>query len=115
MVDRESSPPPTPNRVARGAWLAPLLLLFMASGSAALVYEVVWFQLLQLSVGSSAVSLAIVLSTFMGGMCLGSLLLPRYVSLRLHPLRVLAAVELAIGALGVAVFVFVPWLGRAYA
>ena len=40
--------------------------------------------------GSSAVSLGILLGIFMGGMCLGSLLLPRFVSARHHPLRVYA-------------------------
>ena len=59
-----------------------LLLLFVGSGCAALIYEVVWFQLLQLVIGSSAISLGVLLGTFMGGMCLGSLLLPRYVSAR---------------------------------
>jgi spermidine synthase len=54
-------------------WLPALLLLFIGSGCAALIYEVVWFQLLQLSVGSSAVSLGILLGVFMGGMCLGSI------------------------------------------
>ena len=34
-----------------------LLLLFVGSGAAALIYEIVWFQLLQLVIGSSAVSL----------------------------------------------------------
>ena len=54
-----------------------MLLLFVGSGCAALIYEIVWFQLLQLVIGSSAVSLGVLLGTFMGGMCLGSLLLPR--------------------------------------
>ena len=54
-----------------------LLLLFVGSGSAALIYEIVWFQLLQLVIGSSAISLGVLLGTFMGGMCLGSLLLAR--------------------------------------
>ena len=52
-------------------------LLFVGSGCAALIYEIVWFQLLQLVIGSSAISLGVLLGTFMGGMCLGSLLLPR--------------------------------------
>ena len=59
------------------------LLLFAASGCAALIYEVVWLQLLQIVVGSSAVSLTVLLSTFMGGMCLGSLLVPWIVEERL--------------------------------
>ena len=57
--------------------LPALLLLFVGSGCAALIYEVVWFQLLELVIGSSAVSIGVLLGTFMGGMCLGSLLLPR--------------------------------------
>ena len=61
-------------------FLPALLLLFVGSGCAALIYEIVWFQLLQLVIGSSAVSLGVLLGTFMGGMCLGSLLLPRVVS-----------------------------------
>ena len=60
--------------------LPALLLLFVGSGCAALIYEVVWFQLLELVIGSSAVSMGVLLGTFMGGMCLGSLLLPRVLS-----------------------------------
>src|ERR1700746_3792698 len=66
----------------------PWLLLFAGSGCAALIYEIVWFQLLQFVIGSSAVSLGLLLATFMGGMCLGSLLLPRVISTDRHPLRV---------------------------
>ena len=95
-------------------WLPALLLLFVGSGCAALIYEVVWFQLLQLSVGSSAVSLGILLGVFMGGMCLGSLLLPRYISARYHPLRVYACLELGIGLMGLVVLFVVPWIGGAY-
>ena len=35
--------------------LPALLLLFVGSGCAALIYEIVWFQLLQLVVGSKAI------------------------------------------------------------
>src|SRR6187431_3639553 len=85
-----------------------LFILFLGSGCAALIYEIVWFQLLQLVIGSSAISLAVLLGTFMGGMCLGSLLLPRVVSARHHPLRVYALLELGIGAAGVMVLVAMP-------
>jgi spermidine synthase len=95
-------------------WLPALLLLFVGSGCAALIYEVVWFQLLQLSVGSSAVSLGILLGIFMGGMCLGSLLLPRRIGAHHHPLRVYAYLELGIGAFGILVLYAVPLLGSAY-
>ena len=94
--------------------LPAMLLLFVGSGCAALVYEVVWFQLLQLVIGSSAVSLGVLLGTFMGGMCLGSLLLPRVVSPRQHPLRVYAWLELGIGVLGVLILFGMPLVAGLY-
>ncbi len=95
-------------------WLPALLLLFVGSGCAALIYEVVWLQLLQLSIGSSAVSVAILLGIFMGGMCLGSLLLPKYIDPRQHPLRVYAFLELGIGLFGIIVLFLVPAIGNVY-
>jgi spermidine synthase len=95
-------------------FLVALLLLFVASGSAALVYEIVWFQLLQLVIGSSAISLGILLATFMGGMCLGSYLFPRLVPARLHPLRVYAVLEAGIGTLAILILVSMPVVGGMY-
>jgi spermidine synthase len=69
----------------------------VGSGCSALIYEVVWFQLLELVVGATAVSLGVLLATFMGGLCLGSLLLPRFVPPAQHPLRVYARLELGLG------------------
>lgn len=94
--------------------LPMLLLLFVGSGCAALIYEVVWFQLLELVIGSSAVSLGVLLGTFMGGMCLGSLLLPAVLPRDRHPLRVYAALELGIGMLGLVLLFVIPLLGRVY-
>src|ERR1700689_1062677 len=102
---------PTPLR----PYLPVLLLLFVGSGCAALIYEIVWFQLLQLAIGSSAVSLGVLLGTYMGGMCLGSLLLPRYVSTREHPLRVYAKIELGIGIFAILVLFAIPFLDELYA
>src|SRR4026207_1510267 len=92
-------------------WLPALLLLFIGSGCAALIYEVVWFQLLQLSIGSSAVSLGVLLGIFMGGMCLGSRLLPKSIKPDQHPLRIYAYLELGIGLCGVLVLFLVPVVG----
>lgn len=92
-----------------------VIVLFVGSGCAALIYEIVWFQLLALVIGSSAVSLGVLLGTFMGGMCLGSLLLPRFVSPRRHPLRVYALLELGIGAIGIGLLLGMPAIGQLYA
>src|SRR5213079_542816 len=94
--------------------LPALLLLFVGSGCAALIYEIVWFELLQLVIGSSALSLSILLGTFMGGMCLGSLALPRVISPRQHPLRVYALLELGIGVIGILVLIGMPLVGGVY-
>jgi spermidine synthase len=95
--------------------ILPLLfLLFAGSGCAALIYEIVWFQLLQLVIGSSAVSLGVLLATFMGGMCLGSILLPRLLSPDRHPLRVYAVIEVGIGVIGLAVLFAMPYVSHLY-
>jgi spermidine synthase len=107
LTEPTADPPPRP-------FLPLLLVLFVGSGCAALIYEIVWLQLLQLVIGSSAVSLAVLLGTFMGGMCLGSLLLPRLVSGRRHPLRVYALLELGIGAIGLGVLFGLPYVERVY-
>lgn len=96
------------------AYLPPMLLLFVGSGCAALIYEVVWFQLLQLVIGSSAISLGVLLGTFMGGMCLGSYLLPRYVGVEHHPLRVYAFLEIAIGVFGLLLLFGMPLVNGLY-
>ncbi len=122
MTSRRSSDaaPSVPSTAAAAAmpgpqrFLPPMLALFVGSGCAALIYEVVWFQLLSLIIGSSAISLGVLLATFMGGMAIGSLLLPRYVSLDKHPLRVYAFLELGIGLFGVLVLFGLPYVGGLY-
>ena len=109
MNQRETSSVDTAN-----AYLAPMLLLFVGSGCAALIYEVVWFQLLQLVIGSSAVSLGVLLGTFMGGMCLGSYVLPRYIGVRHHPLKVYAVLELGIGLMGLLLLWGMPLVNSLY-
>src|SRR5919106_1673627 len=95
-------------------WLPVLLQLFVGSGCAALIYEIVWFQLLELFVGSSSVSIGVLLGTFMGGMCLGSFLLPRLISRRHHPLKVYALLEIAIGVIGLLLLLVLPLVGHVY-
>jgi len=114
MTNLEEASRPAASLGDAERWLPALLVLFVGSGCAALVYEVVWFQLLQLSIGSSAVSLGVLLGIYMGGMCLGSLLLPRFLNPSHHPLRVYAMLEFGIGLCGLVVLYAVPFLGGLY-
>ena len=112
-----------PLDAARGGPAAPVtpprllplvLLLFVGSGTAALIYEIVWFQLLQLVIGATAVSLGVLLATFMGGLCAGSLLAPRLIRADRHPLRIYAYLELGIGVCGLLILPGLPWLTSLY-
>ena len=104
----------TESPLASRRYLPVLLVLFIGSGCAALIYEIVWFQLLELVIGSSAVSLGVLLGTFMGGMCLGSLVLPRLISPRHHPLQVYGYLELGIGLIGLLVLFGMPLVSGVY-
>ncbi|MGH9477436.1 MAG: fused MFS/spermidine synthase [Terriglobales bacterium] len=108
-----ASAAPRPEPLPRN--LPVLLPLLAASGCAGLIYEIVWYQTLALVIGSTAVSLGFLLAAFMGGLCLGSLLLPRRVRGRgWHPLRVYAALELATGVLGLGTLGFFPLAEKLY-
>jgi len=106
---------PAPLAAASRRYLPALLLLFAASGCSALIYEIVWYQLLQLVIGSTAISLGVLLATFMGGLCIGSLLLPRFVLQDArHPLRMVAMVELGIALFAILVLFGMPLVSGIY-
>jgi spermidine synthase len=94
-------------------YLPLLLVLFAGSGCSALIYEIVWYQMLQLAIGSTSVSLGFLLAAYMGGLCLGSIVLPRLRTKR-HPLQIYAFLELGIGALGLLVLAGLPLIDRIY-
>jgi spermidine synthase len=91
-----------------------LVLLFIGSGASALIYELVWYQLIGLVIGVSSVSLGILLAVFMGGMCMGSLLLPRWIPAHSHPLKIYAFLELGIALFGLALLYGMPLLNNLY-
>jgi spermidine synthase len=77
------------------------VLVFAASGAAALIYEVTWTRLLTLQLGHGIAAASTVLAAFMGGLAVGSAVGGRW-GQRLNgvtALRVYAGLELAIAAL----------------
>src|SRR5687768_7274553 len=78
------------------------------------MYEMVWFHLVQLVVGASSISVAVLLCSFMGGMALGSWLLPRLAPANADPLRVIAGLEAGIAAFGVLIPLALPYVQQAY-
>lgn len=79
--------------------LALIYLMFFLSGSAALIYQVVWVRSFGLIFGGSHLAIATVLTVFMGGLALGSYLIGRYVNRsNLSMLRLYGILELGIAA-----------------
>ncbi|MFZ6724135.1 fused MFS/spermidine synthase [Undibacterium sp. MH2W] len=68
-------------------------VMFFASGAAALIYQVVFAKTLALTFGSTSTATLTVLSTFLGGMAIGSYLGGRFASQSQRPLFTYAAIE----------------------
>lgn len=82
---------------ARPATLYLISTLFFVSGAAGLVYQVLWMRSLGLFFGSDMFGVSIILSTFMGGLALGSALGGRVAERIARPLLGYGVVELGIG------------------
>ncbi|MDR3220902.1 MAG: spermine synthase, partial [Candidatus Accumulibacter sp.] len=77
-----------------------LLILFIFSGFAGLIYQSVWSQYLGLTLGHAAYAQTLVLSIFMGGMALGAWFVSRRTPDWRKLIKGYAIVELLIGAVG---------------
>ncbi len=85
-----------------------IFLLFFLSGTAGLIYEVVWAKYLALFLGNTAQAHTIVLATFMGGLALGYFLFGRIADRAENGLSLYGWMEIVIGFFGV---LFVPLIG----
>src|SRR5437588_9967031 len=71
------------------------LLLYAASGAAALMYEVTWTRLLTLQMGHTVAAASTVLAAFMGGLAAGAAIAGRIpIRSASARLRIYAALEL---------------------
>ena len=102
-----------PQDSSSSPFLPLLLVLFFGSGCAALIYEVVWYQMLELAIGSTSISVGVLLAAFMGGLCIGSIGLPR-LRTQMHPLKMYALIEAGIAVFGLLVWLGIPLIDRVY-
>ncbi len=77
-----------------GAALAPLLLLFVLSGAAGLIYEVVWARQLVLVFGNTSQAVSTILTGFFGGLAIGGAVGGRIADRVARPLRMYGVLEL---------------------
>jgi spermidine synthase len=93
---------------ARRARHALFGLIFILSGAAGLVYELVWVRQLYQVFGSTIHSVTTVVAAYMGGLGLGAYVLGRRADRHPNPVLLYGLLELAIGAFGV----LSPWVVR---
>jgi spermidine synthase len=76
-----------------------VLALFVASGAAGLIYQVVWSRELVLVFGNTTQAVATIVTAFMAGLGFGSLAGGRLADTSARPLRLYGLVELAVAAM----------------
>jgi spermidine synthase len=92
-----------------------LYFIFFTSGTAALIFETLWFRQAGLGFGNSVWASSLVLSGFMAGLALGNLLAARYGSRLSNPIRIYALTEVAIALSGLGLVYLFPFLGTVLA
>ena len=93
---------------ARRARHALFGFIFILSGAAGLVYELIWVRQLHQFFGSTIHSVTTVVAAYMGGLGLGAYVLGRRADRQANPAALYGVLELAIGVFGL----LSPWVMR---
>ncbi|HZN54016.1 MAG TPA: fused MFS/spermidine synthase [Candidatus Polarisedimenticolaceae bacterium] len=99
-AEEGAAEPPTPPVAEPVAWTSPPwwpLVVAFGSGMTALGFEVVWFRILVQVFGSTVYSFSAMLTCFLLGLALGSVLIGPIADRWRHPVRLLAATQGAVG------------------
>lgn len=92
-----------------------LLLGLCLSGSAALIYEVVWTRALSLVLGSTTYALSTMLASFMTGLTIGGYLGGLWADRSKQPAFIFGLLEAGIAIFGLITFIIIKNLSPAYA
>ncbi|HEY2101968.1 MAG TPA: hypothetical protein VGH08_01830 [Chthoniobacterales bacterium] len=87
------------------------IILFL-SGASALIFQTLWLRLSGLVFGNSIWAAALILSSFMAGLALGSAFAALTTIHQLRPLRIYAALEVVVAFLGCSLVFGLPLLGE---
>ncbi|MFN2622250.1 MAG: hypothetical protein ABR611_05335 [Chthoniobacterales bacterium] len=87
------------------------VILFL-SGTSALLFQTLWLRLSGLAFGNSVWSAALILSSFMAGLALGSAIAASSTVGRLRPLRIYAGLEMIVALFGCTLVFSIPLLGE---
>lgn len=98
MLSPAESPPTGAKALRPVAIVVLVCLLFAASGSVGLIYEVVWKDIFTLVFGNTTYAISVVISVFMAGLALGSFVFGRLADRARRHLLIYALLELGIAA-----------------
>src|SRR2546423_7720286 len=91
--------------------LAILSVVLFLSGISALIFETLWLRLSGLAFGNSIWAAALILSSFMAGLALGTAIAAS-TKLRMRPLKLYAALEFAVALFGCSIVFALPIIGE---
>lgn len=92
--------------------LAILSVVLFLSGISALIFETLWLRLSGLAFGNSIWAAALILSSFMAGLALGTAIAASAKLQRVRPLRFYAVLEIAVAVFGCTIVFALPILGE---
>jgi spermidine synthase len=98
--------------VVQEGWGAIKLVVMLGigvSGIAAMIYQIAWTRVLSLSIGSSVYAFSLIVTAFISGLALGSLIISKFIDRRRDMVLGLALTQ---GAIGLSALLIVPVLGR---
>src|SRR6266508_2600372 len=90
--------------------VAVLCGVLFLSGTGALIFETLWLRLSGLAFGNSIWAAALILSSFMAGLALGTAIAAS-TKLRIRPLKLYAALEIAVAVFGCTIVFALPIIG----
>ena len=91
--------------------LAILSAVLFLSGISALIFETLWLRLSGLAFGNSIWAAALILSSFMAGLALGTAIAASS-KLRIRPLKLYAGLEIAVALFGCTIVFALPIIGE---
>src|SRR5437588_3013909 len=92
--------------------LAILSVVLFLSGISALIFETLWLRLSGLAFGNSIWAAALILSSFMAGLALGTAIAASAKLQRVRPLKLYAALEIAVAVFGCTIVFALPIVGE---
>src|SRR5438309_6222203 len=93
--------------------LAILSVVLFLSGISALIFETLWLRLSGLAFGNSIWAAALILSSFMAGLALGTAIAAS-AKFRSRPLKLYAALEIAVAVFGCTIVFALPIVGELF-